>query len=83
MTTIRKQIMTDLPVEQAFNYVADFASSAEWDPGVESARRIGDETGPIEVGTRYELPGPHGRPDGADGVRDHDPGGAASRRPHR
>lgn len=55
MTTIRKQITTDLPVDQAFAYVADFVSSAEWDPGVESARRIGDDDAPISVGTRYEL----------------------------
>ncbi len=55
MTTIRKQIETNLPVADAFAYVADFASSAEWDPGVESAERIGDAAGDVGVGTRYRL----------------------------
>jgi len=55
MTTIRETIVTDLLLGQAFAYVADFASSAEWDPGVASARRMGDAGEPIHVGTRYEL----------------------------
>lgn len=55
MTTIREQITTDLPLTEAFDYVADFASAAEWDPGVESARRLGNPAEPIRVGTRYEL----------------------------
>lgn len=55
MTTIRKQIETALPVDEAFAYVADFASSAEWDPGVKSAERTGDPAGEVGVGTRYQL----------------------------
>lgn len=55
MTTIREQIETDLPIDDAFAYIADFASSAEWDPGVESAERIGDAAAPVGVGTRYRL----------------------------
>lgn len=55
MTTIREQIETDLPIDEAFAYIADFASSAEWDPGVESASRIGEANVPVGVGTRYRL----------------------------
>ena len=53
MTTLRETIHTALSTEAAFAYVADFASSQEWDPGVATAERVGD--GPIGVGTRYRL----------------------------
>lgn len=53
MTTLNETIHTALSPEAAFAYVADFASSPEWDPGVATAERVGDE--PIGVGTRYEL----------------------------
>jgi dehydrogenase/reductase SDR family protein 12 len=43
----------DLPLEEVFSYVADFANTEQWDPGVKSARRIGDD--PIGVGTKYEV----------------------------
>ncbi len=39
--------------EPAFDYVADFSTTQEWDPGIPSATRIG--AGPIEVGSRFEL----------------------------
>ncbi|MEO6577474.1 MAG: SRPBCC family protein [Candidatus Limnocylindria bacterium] len=53
MTTIRKQIVTALPMDEAFAYIADFANSAEWDPGVETAERMND--GAVGVGARYRL----------------------------
>jgi carbon monoxide dehydrogenase subunit G len=53
MTTLHERIGTALPPEAAFDYVADFQSAAEWDPGVAHARRLDD--GPVGVGTRYEL----------------------------
>lgn len=43
----------DRPIEQVFDYTADFANSAEWDPGVESSRRVTD--GPPREGSEYEL----------------------------
>jgi carbon monoxide dehydrogenase subunit G len=43
----------DLPLEEVFRYVADFANTEQWDPGVKSARRIGDA--PIGVGTKYDV----------------------------
>jgi hypothetical protein len=37
----------------AFDAVADFTSSATWDPGIASARRLDD--GPLGVGSRFEV----------------------------
>jgi carbon monoxide dehydrogenase subunit G len=53
MTTLRETIVVERPVEEAFDYVADFATTEEWDPGIDSARRVGD--GPIGVGTRFDV----------------------------
>jgi carbon monoxide dehydrogenase subunit G len=53
MTRLNERIRTRLPIEEAFSYLADFANSQEWDPGVANARRI--DQGPVGVGARYEL----------------------------
>ena len=53
MTRLNEHIDTTLPIEAAFDYVADFANSQEWDPGVERAERL--DAGPIGVGARYRL----------------------------
>jgi carbon monoxide dehydrogenase subunit G len=53
MTTLRERITTPLPIADAFAYVADFANSQEWDPGVATAERI--DGGPLGVGARYRL----------------------------
>jgi carbon monoxide dehydrogenase subunit G len=53
MTTLHERIETTLPIDEAFAYVADFANSQEWDPGVATARRIDD--GPVGPGAGYEL----------------------------
>ena len=45
--------MTPLAPEAAFAFVADFANSALWDPGVASSARI--DSGPVAVGARYRL----------------------------
>lgn len=42
-----------IPVEEAFDYLADFSRTAEWDPSVSEARRIG--RGPIGEGSRFEV----------------------------
>ena len=34
MTRLNERIQTPLPIEDAFAYLADFANSEEWDPGV-------------------------------------------------
>ncbi|TFG68223.1 MAG: hypothetical protein E4H24_04190 [Thermomicrobiales bacterium] len=53
MTRLHERIQTPLTLEETFAYVADFANSQEWDPGVASAERLDD--GPVGVGARYRL----------------------------
>jgi len=53
MTTLHERIETALPLDEAFQYVADFANAKEWDPGVVTTRRLDD--GPLGPGARYEL----------------------------
>ena len=53
MPRLRESVTTDLPVQQTFDFIADFANSRIWDPGVAEAVRIGG--GPVGVGARYRL----------------------------
>ncbi|MDQ3491841.1 MAG: SRPBCC family protein [Chloroflexota bacterium] len=53
MTRLRERIETTLPLEQTFDFIADFANSATWDPGVASSELI--DAGPLGVGARYRL----------------------------
>ena len=53
MTRLNERITTPLPMEEAFDYLADFANAAEWDPGVATSQQIGS-SGPA-VGARYRL----------------------------
>lgn len=38
---------------EVFDYLADFSTNAEWDPGTISAERMGD--GPVGLGAEYRL----------------------------
>ena len=53
MTRLIEQIETALPPDAAFAFVADFANSLAWDPGVATSERIDD--GPPRVGSRFRL----------------------------
>lgn len=53
MTKLIEQIETALPPEAAFAFVADFANSMDWDPGVATSEGLDD--GPARVGSRYRL----------------------------
>jgi carbon monoxide dehydrogenase subunit G len=53
VTRLNERIETALPIEEAFAYLADFANSEEWDPGVASAERL--DEGPVGVGARYRV----------------------------
>jgi dehydrogenase/reductase SDR family member 12 len=53
MTRLNERITTPLPTEEAFDYLADFANAAEWDPGVATSKRVG--SGQPAVGARYLL----------------------------
>jgi carbon monoxide dehydrogenase subunit G len=54
MPILREQLQTDLPIEEAFEFIADFANAGRWDPGVASAERI-DGQGAARVGATYRL----------------------------
>ena len=53
MTRLQETIETPLPLDDAFAFVADFANSSLWDPGVATSERI--DPGPVGVGARYRL----------------------------
>ena len=53
MTRLTEQIETPLSIDAAFAFVADFANSSIWDPGVASSERL--NPGPVGVGARYRL----------------------------
>ena len=53
MTRIHERIETALPIDAAFDYIADFANSQDWDPGTASSHRLHD--GPVGPGSRYAL----------------------------
>ena len=53
MPVLREQIITSLPIDDAFAFVADFANSSVWDPGVATSERSAD--GPTGLGSRYRL----------------------------
>jgi carbon monoxide dehydrogenase subunit G len=53
MTTLNERIETTLPLDEAFAFVADFANSKDWDPGVATSERL--NPGPLAIGARYRL----------------------------
>jgi carbon monoxide dehydrogenase subunit G len=53
MAILREQINTELPLDRAFAFVADFVNAEQWDPGVATSER--SNTGPVAVGARYLL----------------------------
>ena len=53
MPRLHETIETSLPADEAFAYIADFANSQFWDPGVATAERI--DPGPVGLGARYNV----------------------------
>jgi carbon monoxide dehydrogenase subunit G len=53
MTRLHQEIETPLSLDVAFPFVADFANSSRWDPGVRSSEAV--DSGPLAVGARYRL----------------------------
>jgi len=53
MTKLHERIETTLPIEEAFAFIADFANSSRWDPGVAASERI--DAGPVGLGARFRL----------------------------
>lgn len=52
MAHFREVIEVARPLDEAFAYVADFSTAAEWDPGIVESRRSGGQDG---VGARYDV----------------------------
>ncbi len=44
---------TPRPPDEAFAYLSDFSTTAEWDPGVLEAERLGEE--PVAEGSEFRL----------------------------
>jgi len=53
MARYRASIETLWTTQEAFAYLSDFSTSAEWDPGVVEAERVG--AGPAGEGTEFRL----------------------------
>ena len=53
MARFETTIASSWDAERSFDYMANFANSATWDPGVESAHQVGED--PVGLGTRFEL----------------------------
>ena len=53
MPLLHEHVETELPVDAAFAYLADFSNSAIWDPGTATAKRL--DSGPIRIGSRFAL----------------------------
>lgn len=51
MTVLRETIRVKRPAEEAFAYVADFTTTAEWDATAKKAVKL--TSGPVAVGTRF------------------------------
>jgi hypothetical protein len=53
MARITEQLDIPLPPEAAFDHVADFTTTAEWDPGITAAERI--DAGVFGLGSRFRV----------------------------
>jgi hypothetical protein len=53
MSRYRTSFTTATSIEDAFDYLSRFSSSAEWDPGVVRARDL--TPGPVQVGSAFEV----------------------------
>lgn len=51
--SLRETIEVGGAPQEAFAYVADFANTQEWDPGVREAEKLTD--GSVDVGTEYRV----------------------------
>ena len=53
MISLHETIDVARPVVEAFDYIADFRTTTQWDSTADSARKI--TPGPLGVGTRFEV----------------------------
>ncbi|HRH91158.1 MAG TPA: SRPBCC family protein, partial [Agitococcus sp.] len=50
---LKEQFSVARPIEQVFDYLADFSQIADWDPSVFSAKKISQ--GAIKQGSQFDL----------------------------
>ncbi len=50
---VSEQIVVTRPPADAFRYIAEFAHTAEWDPGIAESRKLTE--GPVRVGTQFDV----------------------------
>lgn len=53
MARYRTTVKSPAPAEEVFAYLADFATVADWDPGIRSAALLSGQTG--TTGARYRV----------------------------
>lgn len=53
MPIVRKSVFITRPPEEVFDYLANFETTAEWDPGVVEATKTSD--GPVQLGSTFDL----------------------------
>ena len=53
MAHARETVSSSRSQQEAFDFLSDFTSTAEWDPGVVRAAKLTD--GPVGVGTRFRV----------------------------
>lgn len=53
MALYQVRVSTPRPPAEVFDYLSDFSSVAEWDPGVVRAARV--DTGPLRVGSLFDV----------------------------
>ena len=53
MVHYRRRLVVPLPLDEAFAYLSRFSSTAEWDPGISSARMVTPD--PVALGSVFAL----------------------------
>jgi carbon monoxide dehydrogenase subunit G len=51
MPSVQRTFEVAVPVDQVFDYLADFTHTEQWDPGTVSTTRL--DTGPLSIGARF------------------------------
>ncbi len=51
MPSVQRTFEVDAPLDQVFDYLADFTHTEQWDPGTVSTTRL--DTAPLSVGARF------------------------------
>jgi carbon monoxide dehydrogenase subunit G len=53
MARITEILQIPIAPEHAFDHVADFTTTRQWDPGISAAERL--DAGPLDVGARFRV----------------------------